>query len=98
MAANSATDERKVADNIENLMPDEFVLETQWLFAQDCLAAHDDRVLEAAALDQIFLNQRLDVFVVNKRPRRRDLALKKFRHDIGRQKLRETIVRPGLRA
>src|SRR5438270_12588330 len=33
MTANAATDEREVADDVENFVPDEFVRETQRLFA-----------------------------------------------------------------
>src|SRR2546425_334789 len=33
MTANAATDKREVADNVENLVPDEFVRKTQRLFA-----------------------------------------------------------------
>src|SRR5437867_6947302 len=61
VATNSATDQRKVAHNVENLVPDEFVLETQWLLAQDRIAAHNDRVFKAATLDEIFFHQRLDI-------------------------------------
>ena len=90
-------DEREVADNVQNLVPHKFVRETQRFFAQDGLAAHHDRVFEAAALDQVFVHQRLDIFVVNKSPRRRDFAFEDCRRNFHRQKLRETIVRPGLR-
>src|SRR5712691_7954532 len=44
MTANAATDKREVADNVENLVPDEFVFESQRLFAQDRVAANNDRV------------------------------------------------------
>src|SRR5205807_942775 len=84
--------------NVEDFVPDEFVLKAQWLFAQDCVAAHHHRIFQTTALDQIFLHQRLDLFVVNKRPGRRDLALEEFRYDVGRHELREAVVWPGLGA
>src|SRR5437773_6608902 len=98
MTTNPTADQREVADNVEDFVPDEFVLKTQRLFDQDCVAAHHHRIFQTTALDQIFLHQRLDLFVVDKRPGRRDLALEEFRYDVGRHELRETIVRPGLGA
>src|SRR6516162_3000265 len=56
MAANATTDQREVADNVEDLVSDEFILKTQWLFAQNGIAAHNDRVFQAAALDQILFH------------------------------------------
>ena len=98
VTTNPTADQREVADNVEDFVSDEFVLKTQRLFAQDCVAAHHHRIFQTTALDQIFLHQRLDLFVVDKRPGRRDLALEEFRYDVGRHELRETIVRPGLGA
>ena len=51
MATDAATDKREVADNIEDFVSDEFVLETQRLFTQDRVAAHDDRVFQTTAFD-----------------------------------------------
>src|SRR5438093_2704467 len=44
MAANSTTDQREIADDVENFVSDEFIGKTQWLFAQDGVAAHDHGV------------------------------------------------------
>ena len=62
-------------------MPDEFVGKTQWFLAENRLAAHDNRIFEAAALDQIFVHERLDILVVNKCARRSDLALESCRRN-----------------
>src|SRR5216110_2170880 len=51
MAADAATDQREIADDVENFVPDEFIRKTQWLFAQDGVAAHDHSVFQTAALD-----------------------------------------------
>ena len=77
VSANGAAEQREVADDIEDFVPDEFIWETQRLLAQDGIAAHDDGVLQAAALDQVFLHQRLDVLVINKGAGRRDFASRK---------------------
>src|SRR5437773_2527979 len=89
MAANGLPEKRKVADDIDDLVTHEFVGEPQRFFAQDRFAAHDDGVLEAAAFDEDFFHERLDFFVINKRPGWRDLALVNCRGDFCGKKLRE---------
>src|SRR5882724_1683047 len=98
VASNTPPDQCKISDNIENFVAHEFVCETQWLLAQNRLAADHNRVFEAAALDQIFFHERLNIFVENKGSRRGDLALENCRRDFRRQILREPIIWPGLRA
>src|SRR4029450_12478690 len=61
MASNASPEQRKISDNVENFVAHEFVYETQWFLAQDGLAADHNRVLEAAALDQIFLHELLHI-------------------------------------
>src|SRR5213592_3512427 len=96
MTSDTAPDEREIADDVENFVPDEFVGKTQWFLAENRLAAHDNRIFEAAALDQIFLHEWLNVLVVNKRSCRRDLALENCRRNFHRQKWRELVIRSGL--
>src|SRR5438552_8180537 len=98
MTSDTAPDEREIADDVENFVPDEFVGKTQWFLAENRLAAHDNRIFEAAALDQIFLHERLNILIENKGPRRRDLAFENCGCDFHRQKLREPIIWSGLRA
>src|ERR1700730_14902803 len=98
MAANSATDEGEIADDVQDLVPDEFIGKTHRLLAQDSVAANDDRVLQTSSLDQVFIHERLHVLVKNKRARRRDLTFENRRRNFERQILREAIVRSGLRA
>ena len=93
-----APEKREIADNVENLVPNKFVGKPQRFFAEHSLAAHDDGVLETPALDQVFLHQRLDLLVIDKRPGRRDFAFVDRRRDFGREILRKPIVRPGLSA
>src|SRR6266446_3505215 len=98
MAANPLSEKRKVADNIDDLVTDEFVGKPQRLLAQDRFTADDDRVLEAAAFDQVFFHERLDVFVINKCPRWGDLALVNCGGDFRGKKLCELTAGTGLRA
>ena len=98
MTSDTAPGQREIADDVENFVPDEFVGKTQWLLAENRLAAHDNRIFEAAALDQIFLHERLNILIENKGPRRGDLAFENCGCDFHRQKLREPIVWSGLRA
>src|SRR5947207_14646294 len=72
MSPDSLTDQSKVADDIENLVTNEFVLEPQRFLAHYGIAANNDRIFKTAALDQIFFHQGLNVFIVNKGSRRRD--------------------------
>src|SRR4029077_12456442 len=98
MTTDPATEEREVADDVENFVPDKLVRKTQRLFTQDGVAAHDHGVFQTAALDEVFLHQRLDVFVVNEGSRRRDFTFKNLRRNIGGQKLRESVIRSRLGA
>src|SRR5205085_9135899 len=98
MAANPLPEKREVADNIEDFVAHEFIGESQWFLAQDRVAADDDRIFEAASLDQVLVHQSLDVFVKHERPCRRDLAFVYRRGDLGGKKLRELAVWSGLRA
>src|SRR6266542_1397376 len=98
VASDAPPDERKIANNVENFVAHEFVGKTQWFLAQNGLAMHHNRIFEAAALDQIFLHERLNILVVNKGSRRGDLALENCRRDFHRQILREPIIWSGLRA
>jgi hypothetical protein len=83
MPANALTNEREITDNIQDLVADELVGKAQWFFTQDRITADYDGILEAAALDQILLHERLDIFVINERPGRRDFAFKDRRSDFG---------------
>src|SRR4029450_2457687 len=98
MASNTPPDQCEIPDNVENFVAHEFVCETQWFLAQDGFAVDHNRVFEAAALDQIFLHERLDIFVENKGSRRGNLALENSRRNFRRQILREPIIGPGLGA
>src|SRR6266542_52896 len=98
VAPNAPPDPCKISNDLENFVAHEFVCETQWFLAQNRLAADNNRVFEAAAFDQIFLHERLNILVENKGPRRGDLALENCRRDFRRQILREPIIWPGLRA
>ena len=74
MTANASADERKVADDIENFVPREFVSKTQRLLAQNGVPSNHNGVFQAASFDQVFLHQRRDFLVENKSARRRNFA------------------------
>src|SRR5713101_2472408 len=88
MASDTAADQREVADNIENFVPHEFVAKTQRFLAEHSLSAHDNRIFETAAFDQIFIHERLNIFVINKCSCRSDLAFK----DCGRNFIDKNCV------
>src|SRR4029453_8337934 len=98
MAPDTTTAQREVADNVENFVPHEFIAKTQRLLAEHRLSAHDDRIFETAALDQIFIHERLNIFVINKCSCRSDLAFEDRWRNFHRQKLCEAVIRSGLGA
>ena len=65
--------ETEVADDIEDLVADELVLVAQRLARKDGVAADDDGVLQAAALDQPLFHQRLHFLVKNEGAGQRDV-------------------------
>ena len=64
--------ERQVPDRIEDLVPDELVLEAQRVVQHAGLAEHD-RVVERAAEREAVLPKHLHVLQERERARRRDL-------------------------
>ena len=56
MAVNSLSEKGEVADNIDDLVTHEFIGKPQRLLAQDCFTADNDRILEAAAFDQVLVH------------------------------------------
>src|SRR5262245_8037553 len=98
VAAKRPPEKSKVTDDIKDLVPDELIRKAQWFLAQDRFASNDNRVLEAAALDQILLHQRLDVFVINEGARRCDLAFVNRRSNRSGKELSEASIWSGLGA
>src|SRR5438552_850164 len=74
MTANASADERKVADDIENFVPREFVGKTQRFLAQDGVTPNNNGVFQTSPFNQVFLHQRRDFLVENKSARRRNFA------------------------
>ena len=56
-------EQHQVADDVEDLVADELVLEAQRLLRDDLVALDDDGVVETAALDLAQLDELLDVLV-----------------------------------
>ena len=98
MPADAAAGEREIANDIEDFVPDKFIGKPERLLAEDAVAAGDDRIFQAAALDEAFVHERLHILVENKRARRRDLLFVEFRSDLRAEELREASLRPHLRA
>ena len=80
--------EDDVADDIEDLVADELVLEAQGLLADDLVALEDDRGVERAALDEALLDETFDVLVDRERAGRGDLRLVGLGVDVDREVLR----------
>ena len=51
VSANTPANQGEIADEIDDFMPDEFILKTQRLFAQDRVATHHHRIFQAATFD-----------------------------------------------
>ena len=73
VADDRVADERQIADDVEDLVADELVLEAQRVVEHAGLAEHD-RVVERAAEGEALLAQRLDFLQEPERARRRDLV------------------------
>ena len=82
--SNATANQREIANNIVDFVPNEFVGEAQRFLAENGIAAQDDGVFQAAALDQVLLHERFDLLVVNKCPGRGYLALENRRRDFNR--------------
>ena len=54
-----AAEQREVADDIEDFVAHELVLETERLLPEHLLAADDDRVLKTPPLDEPLVHERL---------------------------------------
>src|SRR5262249_27304073 len=92
VTANTCPDQCEITDDVENLVPREFVGKTQRFFAQDSVSANDNRIFQTAAFNQILLHQLCDFFVINKRARGCDFAFIEAWRNVGGKELRESIV------
>ena len=97
MAVQRPAQQRKVADDIEHLVPDKFLRITQRLGRQHGVVADDHGVFQAAAFDQAVLDQVLDLLVKTKRARVRQFLLPGLGREFDAVKLREAalLVRAG---
>src|SRR5437762_8159343 len=96
MTPNPSSKNRKVADNIDDLVTHEFIGKPQRFFAQDRVAPDHDRVFQTAAFDEVFVHERLDIFVINKGAGRCDLTLVDCRGDLGGAELCELSAAAAL--
>jgi len=81
-------EQHDIANDIEDLVADEFVLKAQAFFRKDLVAADDDGAVEAAAFDFAHLHQFFDVFVNRERAGSGDLRHVRVRIDVEREMLR----------
>ena len=95
---DAAPEQGEVADDVEHLVAHELVGEAHRLLAQHAVAAHDDGVFQAAALDEALFHERLDVLVKRERPRRGDFLFVGLGRDFQRAVLREPPAGADLRA
>ena len=86
MADDRIADEREIADRIEDLVADEFVLESQRV-VENAGFAEDDSVFERSAERQAVLPQHLDVLEKREGARWRDLVHERLLGDPHRSRL-----------
>ena len=60
--------QRKIPDDVENLVPDKFITVTQRFISEHRIVPNDDGVLQTTAFDQAVFKQVLNLFVITKRP------------------------------
>jgi hypothetical protein len=94
MPAGGTSEEGEIAQEIEDLVAHELVLEPERLLVQDAVRPHDDGVLERAPLDHALRAEMLHVALQHERPRRRDL----LHEDLGIDVVRGVLgAAPGVR-
>src|SRR5947209_19632227 len=71
--------QRKGAENIQDLMPNEFIGIAQSFGGQDGIIPNHNGILETAAFDQAVLDEILDLLEKTERPRMGQVALPRFR-------------------
>ncbi len=98
VAENAAAGEHEIANNVENLVTDELVLEPQRLLGKEGFTADDDGSFQRATFDEPLLHERGNVFVINKGAGRRDFFFVNLRGDLGRVELGKPSVGSHVRA
>ena len=98
MAANETPAEREVADDVENLVANEFIGEAKRLLAENTVTTGNDGVFEASALDEAFIHERLDILVENKGSGGSYFLFVNLRGDLRGAELCETPLGTDLRA
>ncbi len=90
-------EQRQVADDVEHLVPHEFIGIPQRFGGEHRVVADDHRVFQATALDEAVFNQKLDFLVKTKRARVGQFLFPRFGRDFRAVKLGEPafFVRAG---
>ena len=73
-------------------MSDELIRKTEWLLAQDGVAADDEGILKAPPLDESLVHEVLHILVMDESPGGRDLLGVNLRSDLHREILGEAAV------
>ena len=76
-------------------MPDKFVAVTQRLVSEHSIITYNNRILQAAALDQAVFKQVLNLLVITKRPSAGDIIAPGVRAHFDAEKLCESAVVSG---
>lgn len=92
VAGDALSTEHEVADEIEGLVPGEFVLEAHRFLGENFLAANDDCVFERSPFDEALVEEGLDVFVEGEGAGRSDLLFVGFLIHLAGKVLGESSV------
>ena len=98
MAPQWPTRQSQIADDIEDLVTDKFVGESQRFLAENGVAADHEGILKAPPFDQTFLHQILHILVVDKSAGGGDVTRKDFGSDFQGKVLGETPIGTDLGA
>ena len=98
MGSEETTAKREVADDIEDLVADEFIGEAERFLAENAVPAGDDGVFQTPSLDEPLVHERLHILVENKGPRGGDFFFVKFGRDLGGEELGEAALGTDLGA
>ena len=96
--AQAPSAQYQVANDVQNLMPDEFIGISEGFLAEHAVSPGDYGVFDASALDESLVHERLDVFVENEGACGGNFLLVEVGSDFGAQVLGEAAVRTDLGA
>lgn len=61
LALDRHSDQGEIPNNIQDLVPDKFIVESQWCIVKHAVRRKDDRIVEGAPESKVCLSQHFDL-------------------------------------